>query len=172
MKTQKETTPVADAQTLVGRLLLAYGANTFPELAERMGEKVQTVKNWHYRESVQLKHLVRAAADTKRSLDWLATGAESLFGAPESRNLNVSPAEGAAPAAGANVSVVVAEEQGAAWRVAPAAESARGKLPGPSSKGRRECVTVLYCLLQAPAKSGPWCCHCFRKWPAEAWTTT
>ncbi|MDP3614102.1 MAG: helix-turn-helix domain-containing protein, partial [Rubrivivax sp.] len=87
-KPQNETAPVADEHTLVGRLLLAYGVKTFPELAERMELGLSTVKNWHYRDSVRLEHLVRASADTSRSLDWLATGAESLFGASASRKMN------------------------------------------------------------------------------------
>ncbi|MDP3224388.1 MAG: LexA family transcriptional regulator, partial [Rubrivivax sp.] len=100
-------------------------------LAERMELGLSTVKNWHYRDSVRLEHLVRASADTSRSLDWLATGAESLFGASASRKMNLSPTASAGP----GCSVVVAEEQGAPWRKAPPEDDARGRLPGRSPRG-------------------------------------
>jgi hypothetical protein len=59
---------------IVDRLMAAYNASTIAGLAAAMDEPEATVKNWRYRPTVPIEHLLKAAWDTHTSLDWLVAG--------------------------------------------------------------------------------------------------
>lgn len=138
VKPQKDTNQFADPSTTVGRLCIAYGVDSFPALAAAIGQGESTVKNWHYRGSIKLEHLLRAAADTKRSLDWLASGTEVLSAASESRKINQAGALVTGGDDGLQL-VLRADERAPSWRTTPPNEGMAQNVsqPNPSLKGKK-----------------------------------
>jgi hypothetical protein len=97
---KKDTRDYPEGAVVVDRLLEAYGVETLAQLAESVGEKPSTVKNWRYRGAVPKAALIKATKDTQRSLDWLLTGAEpALSFGRISRNLEKNAPSAHLPAA-------------------------------------------------------------------------
>ncbi len=69
-------------------MLEAYGLDTLNDLADRLGSKLSTVKNWRYRGATPIEQVMRTARETGRSLDWLFSGANEAESTPESPKEN------------------------------------------------------------------------------------
>jgi len=85
----------ATPPTVFGRLLLAYGVETAPALAEAVGAKLPTVKSWKLRDSVPLEVIRQAAKDASCNLEWLLTGDGPRFAGHASTESNRTRQRGA-----------------------------------------------------------------------------
>lgn len=115
-----------DGCTIFDRLLVAYGVAGPKELADLIGEELPTVKGWKQRDSVPMKHCVKAWRDTKRSLDWLVLGLDAKQTASNLTAM-VYPPGGVTMSA----AVYIASEDAPPWYgdkpTSPHSRGARGK---------------------------------------------
>lgn len=109
-RSRNENSQYPEGAAVVDRLQQAYGVTTLQGLAERLAEGESTVKNWRYRGSVPMKHLMTASKDTKRSIEWLLTGAATAA-ARAPRELSTALEDGAVVRA----SLVVSEPGPPVW---------------------------------------------------------
>ncbi len=73
----------------LARLMEAYGVKRLDELATAMDLPYGTVRNWHTRESVPERYLLRAASEKNRPKEWFtAPSHEALSFAPTHIQVN------------------------------------------------------------------------------------
>lgn len=65
-------------ETVVDRLLAAYGVANDARLVERLGSKAQTISSWRKRGRVPLPVLERASEECGVSTDWLLRGGAAI----------------------------------------------------------------------------------------------
>lgn len=70
------TAPVLNGAAICDRMQIAYGVTGFAALADAMRKPSNSVKNWSYRNSIRLQHVIQCALDTGRSLDWIVLNRE------------------------------------------------------------------------------------------------
>lgn len=133
-RSRNENSQYPEGAAVVDRLQEAYGVTTLQGLAERLAEGESTVKNWRYRGSVPMKHLVTASKDTKRSIEWLLTGAAGVA-AKAPRELSTALEDGAVVRA----SLLVSEPGPPVWLAESGPVKARAavKTATPRSRGAR-----------------------------------